>query len=48
MAAMTSAFALGEIVGPVLVSLVVAAGGHVSMALAIACVALLVSAYALS
>ena len=48
MAAMTSAFALGQIVGPVLVSLVVAVGGHVSMALAIACVALLVSAYALS
>ena len=48
MAAMTSAFALGQIVGPVLVSLVVAAGGHVSMALAIACGALLVSAYALS
>jgi MFS family permease len=48
MAAMTSAFALGQIAGPVSVSLVVAAGGNVSMALAIACVVLLVSAYALS
>ena len=48
MAAMTSAFALGQIAGPVSVSLVVAAGGNVSMALAIACAVLLVSAYALS
>jgi MFS family permease len=48
MAAMTSAFALGQIAGPVSVSLVVAAGGSMSMALAIACVVLLVSAYALS
>ena len=48
MAAMTSAFALGQVAGPVSVSLVVAAGGNVSMALAMACVVLLVSAYALS
>jgi hypothetical protein len=48
MAAMTSAFALGQVAGPVSVSLVVAAGGNVSMALAIAGVVLLVSAYALS
>jgi len=48
MAAMTSAFALGQIAGPVSVSLVVAAGGSMSMALAIACVVLLVSAYTLS
>ncbi|HKQ63688.1 MAG TPA: YbfB/YjiJ family MFS transporter [Methylomirabilota bacterium] len=48
MAAMTSAFALGQIAGPVSVSLVVAAGGSMSVALAIACVVLLVSAYALS
>jgi MFS family permease len=48
MAAMTSAFALGQVAGPVSVSLVVAAGGNVSMALSIACAVLLVSAYALS
>ena len=48
MAAMTSAFALGQIVGPVCVSLVVGAGGNVSAALVIASVALVVSAYALT
>ena len=48
MAAMTSAFALGQIAGPISVSLVVGAGGGVSAALVIACVVLIVSAYALS
>ena len=48
MAALTSAFALGQIVGPISVSLVVGAGGDVSTALVIACVALVVSAYALT
>jgi len=48
MAAATSVFALGQIVGPVTVSLAVSAGGGVSAALAIACVALVVSAYALT
>ncbi|HEY7539923.1 MAG TPA: YbfB/YjiJ family MFS transporter [Methylomirabilota bacterium] len=48
MAAMTSAFALGQIVGPVCVSLVVGAGGDVSAALVIASIALVVSAYALT
>jgi hypothetical protein len=48
MAAMTSAFALGQIAGPISVSLVVGAGGNVSAALVIACVALVVSAYALT
>jgi predicted MFS family arabinose efflux permease len=48
MAAMTSAFALGQIVGPVCVSLVVGAGGNVSAALVIAGVALVASAYALT
>jgi len=48
MAAMTSAFALGQIAGPISVSLAVGAGGNVSAALAIACVALVVSAYALT
>jgi len=48
MAAMTSAFALGQIVGPVCVSLGVAAGGNVSAALVIASAALVVSAYALT
>jgi len=48
MAAMTSAFALGQIVGPVCVSLVVGAGGNVSAALVIASAALVVSAYALT
>jgi MFS family permease len=48
MAAMTSAFALGQIAGPISVSLVVGAGGHFSAALVIACVALVVSAYALT
>ena len=47
MAAATSAFALGQIVGPISVSLVVGAGGGISAALAIACIALVVSAYAL-
>ena len=48
MAAMTSAFALGQIVGPVCVSLVVGTGGNVSAALVIASAALVVSAYALT
>ena len=48
MAGMTSAFALGQIAGPISVSLAVGAGGNVSAALAIACVALVVSAYALT
>jgi MFS family permease len=48
MAALTSAFALGQIAGPISVSLVVGAGGNVSAALVIACVALVVSAYALT
>jgi predicted MFS family arabinose efflux permease len=48
MAAMTSAFALGQIVGPVCVSLVEGAGGNVSAALVIASAALVVSAYALT
>jgi hypothetical protein len=48
MAAMTSAFALGQIAGPISVSLVVGAGGGVSAALAVACGVLIVSAYALS
>jgi hypothetical protein len=48
MAAMTSAFALGQIAGPISVSLVVGAGGNVSAALVIACIFLVVSAYALS
>jgi len=48
MAAMTAAFALGQIAGPISVSLVVGAGGSVSAALMIASVFLVVSAYALS
>jgi uncharacterized MFS-type transporter YbfB len=48
MAALTSAFALGQIAGPIGVSLVVGAGGNVSTALAVACFALVVSAYALT
>jgi predicted MFS family arabinose efflux permease len=48
MAALTSAFALGQIAGPISVSLVVGAGGNVSTALAVACVALVVSAYVLT
>jgi MFS family permease len=48
MAALTSAFALGQIIGPLLVSYVAAAGGTVAMALSIACAALVVSAYELS
>ena len=47
MAAATSAFALGQIAGPMTVSVLVGAGGDVSAALVIAGVALLVSAYAL-
>ena len=48
MAALTAAFALGQIAGPISVSLVVGAGGNVSAALVIACAALVVSAYALT
>jgi hypothetical protein len=48
MAALTSAFALGQIAGPISVSLVVGAGGNFAAALAIACAALVVSAYALT
>jgi MFS family permease len=48
MAALTAAFALGQIAGPISVSLVVGVGGQFSAALAIACVALVVSAYALT
>ena len=48
MAALTSAFALGQIAGPISVSLVLGAGGNVSAALVIACAALVVSAYALT
>ena len=48
MAALTSAFALGQIAGPVSVSLVVGAGGNFAAALTIACAALIVSAYALT
>jgi len=48
MAALTSAFALGQIVGPVIVSYVVAASGSISVALMIASAVLVVSAYELS
>jgi len=48
MAAATSAFALGQIAGPMSVSVLVGAGGDVTAALVIACVALAVSAYALT
>jgi MFS family permease len=48
MAALTSAFAVGQIVGPIVVSYVVAAGGGFSAALMIACAVLVVSAYELS
>ncbi len=48
MAALTSAFALGQIVGPLIVSYVVAAGGGFAVALVIACAVLVVSAYELS
>jgi predicted MFS family arabinose efflux permease len=48
MAALTSAFALGQIVGPVIVSYVVAASGSFSVALMIASAVLVVSAYELS
>ena len=48
MAALTSAFALGQIAGPISVSLVVGAGGNVSAALVIAGAVLVASAYALT
>ena len=48
MAAMTSAFALGQIAGPISVSFIHGAGGDFSAALLVACVALVMSAYALS
>ncbi len=48
MAALTSAFALGQIAGPISVSLVVGAGGSFAAALVLACLALVVSAYALT
>jgi MFS family permease len=48
MAAMTSAFALGQIAGPISVSYIHGAGGSFSAALLVACVALVMSAYALS
>ena len=48
MAVLTSAFALGQIVGPVIVSYVVAASGSFSVALMIASAVLVVSAYELS
>src|SRR5262249_54201687 len=47
MAALTSAFALGQIAGPISVSLVVGAGGNFAAALAIACPAVAASGYAL-
>lgn len=48
MAAMTSAFAIGQIVGPLLVSALVGADADLSRPLAVACVALVASAYVLS
>ena len=48
MAALTSAFALGQIAGPLVVSYVVAAGGGFSAALLVAGTVLLLSAYELS
>jgi len=48
MAAMTSAFALGQIAGPISVSTMVGDDGDFSAALLAACALLLVSAYALS
>jgi predicted MFS family arabinose efflux permease len=48
MAALTSAFALGQIAGPLVVSYVVAAGGGFSAALLLAGTVLLLSAYELS
>ena len=48
MAALTSAFALGQIAGPIVVSYVVAAGGGFSAALLVAGTVLLLSAYELS
>jgi len=48
MAALTSAFAVGQIAGPIVVSYVVVAGGGFSAALIVAGAVLLLSAYALS
>jgi predicted DNA-binding ribbon-helix-helix protein len=48
MAAMTSAFALGQIVGPILASATHGRDGNFSAALLVACGALLVSAWGLS
>ena len=48
MAALTSAFAVGQIAGPIVVSYVVVAGGGFSAALLVAGAVLLLSAYALS
>ena len=48
MAAMTSAFALGQILGPVLVSFLSGGSGGVSSGLVAACALLLMSAYALA
>ena len=48
MAALTSAFALGQIAGPIVVSYVIAAGGGFSAALLVAGAVLLLSAYELS
>ena len=47
-AAMTSAFAAGQIAGPISVSYVVGAGGDFSKTLLVACALLVASAYALS
>jgi MFS family permease len=47
MAAMTSAFAAGQIAGPIFVSYVVGADGDFSKALLVACALLVASAYAL-
>jgi predicted MFS family arabinose efflux permease len=48
MAALTAAFAIGQIVGPIVVTSAVTAGGDLSVALMMACVVLVVSAYELS
>ena len=48
MAALTSAFAVGQIAGPIVVSGVIAAGGGFSTALIVAGAVLLLSAYELS
>jgi hypothetical protein len=45
---LTSAFAVGQIVGPVVVSYVVVPGGGFSLVLMIACAVLVLSAYELS